>query len=80
MHNSKFNVIYFYIVITLLIIDVLACMIGYYGLTVVTSIPNNNEITIRYSHTTGECLAVPNLTENALLKCFLDDTRTYTDK
>lgn len=40
MHSSKWNIIYVYIVITLLLIDVLACMIGYYGLMVVTSIPN----------------------------------------
>ena len=78
MHSSKWNIIYVYIVITLLLIDVLACMIGYYGLMVVTSIPNKNEITIRYSQATGVCLGVPpNLTEvnqrYVLLKCFLDD-------
>jgi hypothetical protein len=77
MHPSKWNIIYLYIVITLLLIDVLACMIGY-GLMVVTSIPNKNELTIRYSHATGVCLGVPpNLTEvnqrYVLLKCFLDD-------
>ena len=59
MHSSKWNIIYVYIVITLLLIDVLACMIGYYGLMVVTSIPNKNEITIRYSQATGVCLGVP---------------------
>lgn len=77
MHPSKWNIIYLYIVMTLLLIDVLACMIGYYGLMAVTSIPNKNEITIRYSQATGECLGVPNLVEVSqryvLLKCFLDD-------
>ena len=79
MPSSKWNMIYFYIVITLLLIDVLACMIGYYGLIMVTSIPNN-EITIRYSHETREYLAIPNLTEvsqtDVLLKCFTFETLT----